>query len=171
MDILIEVDKIRKGRRGMDNFIHSVNKANHIKRGETIIFKTKNRRTYSKLIVAIGTSLILSFFMLGVFTFKKFDIGLSILLVSICGIAVSVLYEELHIKENHFDMKCFYYSNKIYFQDIKTIKYTSSKICLYGERDTLLHTFFQDGSEKVKTVIDLLDELEIPKLKVKSLIF
>jgi hypothetical protein len=132
-----------------------------------MVFKTKNRRTYSKLIGAIGTSLILSFFMLEVFTFKKFDIGLSIILLSICGMAVSALYEELHIKENHFDIKCFYYSNKIYFQDIKSIKYTKSVIRLYGERDTLLHTFFQDGSDRIKTVIDRLDELDIPKFKVK----
>jgi len=131
-----------------------------------MVFKNEHRLKISKILFVSTISLIVSLFIEGVFKFERYDIGLSLIFLCICGIIICSLYEEFHIKEDAFTIKCFYYKHKIGLKSIKKVAYTRSKIYLYGENNVILYTLFRDDSEKVKYITDILNNQDIPKIKI-----
>lgn len=137
-----------------------------------MVFKNEKRVEIAKLLTVIFTSFIASFFITGVFPLERNYFIISIIILCVLLILICALYEEFHIQDDDtFLFKCFYYEKKIAMSDIKYVGYSERKITLYSQEDNIIHTFINDGSERIRVVVAILSRYDMPKIKMGISLF
>lgn len=137
-----------------------------------MIFKNEKRVEISRLLTVVFTSFIISFFITGVFPLERNYFVISFMILCVLQILICALYEELHIEDGDtFLFKCFYYEKKIKISDIKYVGFSERKITLYSNDDNIIHTFMNDGSERIRVVVGILNRHDIPKMKLEFSLF
>jgi hypothetical protein len=127
-----------------------------------MIFKNQKRAILTEMSFIFITAVISALLFTDILPFDKKTIGITIITYCIFGMLVSSWFEEWHIREDSFLVKCFYYEKKIEFKEIQYILYKKSSICLYNQNNIVIHTLINDGSEKYHATMSQLRKSNIP---------
>jgi hypothetical protein len=136
-----------------------------------MIFKNQKRAILTEMGFIFVTAAISALCFTDVLQWEKRHIGIIIIIYCIFGMIVSSWFEEWHIHEDFFFTKCFYYEKKIEIHEINYILYKQSSICLYNENNNVIHTLWNDESEKYHATIRKLRKSNIPFKTTKMSIF
>jgi hypothetical protein len=136
-----------------------------------MIFKNQKRAILTEMGFIFVTAFISALFFTEVLQLEKRHFGIVIIIYCVYGIIVSGWFEEWHIQEGFFLTKCFYYEKKIEFQEINYILYKKSSICLCDQNKNVIHTLWNDGSEKYHATVSKLRNSNIPFKTNKESIF
>lgn len=136
-----------------------------------MVFKNEKRAFLSEMGFIFVTAFVTALFFMDIFQLEKRDIGITLMIYCIYGIVVCLWFDEFHIQEDSFLTKCFYYEKKIKLNEIHYALYHRFSLKLYDQQNNIIHTLFNDGSEKYQATLNKLQENKIPFKTRKSNIF